>query len=110
MANAEIRFVLSTKPLEGKHDYLVGRRLRVGLKLQHRFGLHRFGQGTLRRISLATRYCLYFGTVGVFINQLHPPVYLIGRSQKLHLNLSSRKYCVSSLLHIEQMIPSHVWI
>jgi len=40
---------------------------------KHRFGLHRFGQGTLLGVYrwLVLAYCLYFGALGVFINQFH---------------------------------------
>jgi hypothetical protein len=68
----------------------------VGLKPHsHRFGLHRFGQGTLRaRVSLvgAVANCLYFGAEEL-IYQLSYPVYLTGvKLHKQHENLSSRKY------------------
>ncbi len=51
MANAEIRFVLSTKPLKastikwwGKRRWQIEGRFKTA---KHRFGLHRFGQSTL---------------------------------------------------------------
>jgi len=76
MANAEIRFVLSTKPLKASTITWWGRRrwqIEGWFKTaKHRLVLHRFVKallGVYRWLILSL--IAYFGTVGVFINQLH---------------------------------------
>ena len=92
----EKRFVLSTKPLKASTITWWGRRrwqIEGWFKTaKHRFGLHRFGQGTLLgvyRLVGTLTYCLYFWRIGLIYRSLLQ-IYLIG--EKLHKSLFKLAY------------------